>query len=375
MHNAIGGLQLVRLRLLGHSPPMLLALVLAVLTPVVPQERSLLNALVGKAPVLTPEQRQQGARRAAANAACHRRFMGQDYWPQPAIWKVADTDTSIFLFGTIHVLPYDFDWRTVQLDRIVKEAGSLIVEGGAVPTVQPITPSGLPPVVERLDGEARTLWRGMLAMLSEESGAAFDALPTWKVAQQIDATARRRRAPPLDAGADNQLMIIFKGSNKRVEAIEDSAAVDGTLSAVSEVEQRRVLKAQLQDVARPRPITERMALFHRWARGQSLDANPGRVTQSGMLSNRLLDRRNSAWADTIAGRMKEPGTVLVAVGAGHFEGERSLLAELAERGLQAERVSPVGQPRSRNAWIPVATSWDACSDYLMGNKPIPAGDE
>lgn len=354
---------------------MFLSLAFAVLTPAVPQERSLLDALVGKAPVLTPEQRQRAARRAAANAACHRRYMGQDYWPQPAIWKVADADTSIFLFGTIHVLPYDFDWRTAQLDKIVKEAGSLIVEGGAVPTGQPVMPSGLPPVVDRLEGEARTLWRGMLAMLPEENGAAFDALPTWKVAQQIDATARRRRAPPLDAGADNQLMVTFKNSGKRVEAIEDSAAVDGTLSSVPEVEQRRVLTAQLQDVARPRSINERMALFHRWARGQSLDANHERVRQSGKLGNRLLDRRNSAWADTIAGRMKEPGTVLVAVGAGHFQGERSLLAELAKRGLQAERVSPVGQPRSRNTWIPVATSWDACSDYLMGNKPIPVGSE
>jgi hypothetical protein len=254
MHNAIDGLRLVRLRLLWHSSSMFLSLAFAVLTPAVPRERSLLDALVGKAPVLTPEQRQRAARRTAANAACHRRYMGQDYWPQPAIWKVADADTSIFLFGTIHVLPYDFDWRTTQLDKIVKEAGSLIVEGGAVPTGQPVMPSGLPPVVDRLEGEARTLWRGMLAMLPEENGAAFDALPTWQVARQIDATARRRRAPPLDAGADNQLMVTFKNSGKRVEAIEDSAAVDGTLSSVPEVEQRRVLTAQLQDVARPRSI-------------------------------------------------------------------------------------------------------------------------
>jgi hypothetical protein len=109
MHNAIDGLRLVRLRLLWHSSSMFLSLAFAVLTPAVPRERSLLDALVGKAPVLTPEQRQRAARRTAANAACHRRYMGQDYWPQPAIWKVADADTSIFLFGTIHVLPYDFD--------------------------------------------------------------------------------------------------------------------------------------------------------------------------------------------------------------------------------------------------------------------------
>lgn len=354
---------------------MLLPLALAILTTATPQEHSLLDALAGKAPVLSSEQRQQAARRAAASAACHRRFMGQDYWPQPAIWKVADKDTSIFLLGTIHVLPYDFDWRTPQLDEIVKEAGSLIVEGGAVPTNQPVAPSRLPPVIDRLNGEARVLWRGMLAMLPEESGTTFNALPTWKVAQQIDATARRRRAPPLDAGADNQLIQIFKGSGKMVEAIENSVAVDETLSAVPEEEQRRVLTTQIYDVARNRPISERMTLFHRWAQGQRLDASPEKMRQGDVLSNHLLDKRNASWADTIVQRMKYPGAVLVAVGAGHFEGERSLLTELAERGLQAKRISPVGQPRPRNAWIPVAANWDACSDYLMGNKPIPIGSE
>lgn len=354
---------------------MLLPLALVIMTTAVPQERSLLDALVGKAPVLTSKQRQQAARRAAANAACHRRFMGQDYWPQPAIWKVADTDTSIYLFGTIHVLPYDFDWRTAQLDNVADEAESLIVEGGAVPTNPPVAPSGLPPVVDRLNGEARTLWLGMLSMLPEENGAALDALPTWKVAQQIDATARRRRAPPLDAGADNQLILIFKRSGKRVEAIENSVAVDETLSAVPESEQRRILSAQIQEVVRSTSINERMAIYHRWARGQRLDVNFNKVRENGALSSRLLDNRNASWADTIVRRMKDPGTVLVAVGAGHFEGERSLLQELAARGLLAERISPVGQPRSRNAWIPVAASWDACSDYLMGRKAIPVGSE
>lgn len=354
---------------------MLLSLALAILTTATPQERSLLNALASKAPVLSSEQRQQAARRAAASAACHRSFMGQNYWPQPAIWKVTDKDTSIFLFGTIHVLPYNFDWRTAQLDEIVEDAGSLIVEGGAVPTYQPSAPSRLPPVIDRLNGEARILWRGMLAMLSEENSAAFNALPTWKVAQQIDATARRRRAPPLDAGADNQLIQIFKGSGKMVEAIKNSAEVDKMLSAAPEEEQRQVLTAQIYDVARSISIGERMTTFHRWARGQRLNANPEKVTRGGGLSDRLLDKRNAAWANTIVQRMKYPGAVLVAVGAGHFEGERSLLTELAERGLQAKRISPVGQPRSRNAWIPVAANWDACSDYLMGNKPIPVGSE
>lgn len=351
-------------------------LVLAALALQVPQSRSLLDALVHEAAPQNPEQEQKVIRRNAATEACHRRFMGQDYWPQPAIWEVTDADTRMFLFGTIHRLPYNFAWRTPQLDRIVKEAQSLIVEGDSRPDKQAGRPDRLPPVADRLDGDARALWLGMLAMLPEERSSAFDALPTWAVAQAIDTEARRWRNPPLAPGVDLQLITKFKRAGKEVQPIESGAAVDATLTAVSEAEQRRILSAQLHDIVRPRPVPERMALFHLWARGEHLaESNRLRPTQAGELANRLLDDRNSAWADTLARRMREPGTVLVAVGAGHFEGERSLLVQLAERGIHARRVSPNGQPKPRAAWIPAPANWNACSNYFLGRTPVPLGNE
>ncbi|MEG3172194.1 TraB/GumN family protein [Sphingomonas sp. ZB1N12] len=351
---------------------MLLSLVLAALTLQVPQNRSPHDVLAGNVPTQTPEQRQQVARRSAATQACHWRFMGQDYWPQPAIWEITDADTRMFLFGTIHVLPYDLAWRTPQLDRIVKEAQSLIVEGDSRPAKQVGQPVSLPPVANRLNGDARALWLGMLAMLPEERNVFFDALPTWAVAQAIDTEARRWRDPPLVPGVDFQLIAEFKQAGKQVEPIESGAAVDANLTAVPETEQRQILTSQLHDIVRTRTVSERMALFHRWARGERLAENGhSRPTKAGELAHRLLNDRNSAWADTLVRRMGEPGTVLVAVGAGHFEGERSLLVQLAERGLHARRVSSNGQPRPRADWIPVPANWDACSDYFMGKTPVP----
>ena len=52
----------------------------------------------------------------------------------------------------------------------------------------------------------------------------------------------------------------------------------------------------------------------------------------------LMFRRNRAWADWISDRLKQPGEVFLAVGAGHLAGPGSVQEELATRGVQTRRV-------------------------------------
>ena len=52
----------------------------------------------------------------------------------------------------------------------------------------------------------------------------------------------------------------------------------------------------------------------------------------------LLDQRNASWATWLAERLARPGTILVAVGAGHLAGKDSVQAKLGERGLKVTRV-------------------------------------
>jgi len=56
------------------------------------------------------------------------------------------------------------------------------------------------------------------------------------------------------------------------------------------------------------------------------------------MNKQLLDRRNRAWAGWLEQRLAQPGTVLVAVGAGHLAGRNSVQEMLAARGLAAERL-------------------------------------
>ena len=46
----------------------------------------------------------------------------------PALWKVADEDTTIYLFGTIHALPTDIEWSTPTLENALAASDSIVTE-------------------------------------------------------------------------------------------------------------------------------------------------------------------------------------------------------------------------------------------------------
>jgi uncharacterized protein YbaP (TraB family) len=56
-----------------------------------------------------------------------------------------------------------------------------------------------------------------------------------------------------------------------------------------------------------------------------------------MVETLLIDR-NKNWANWIGQRMKRPGTVFLAVGAGHLAGNDSVIAMLKREGYRIRRV-------------------------------------
>jgi uncharacterized protein len=53
----------------------------------------------------------------------------------------------------------------------------------------------------------------------------------------------------------------------------------------------------------------------------------------------MFTERNVHWAGWIAQRLREPGTVFVAVGAGHLAGRDSVQAKLAQLGVKSARIN------------------------------------
>ena len=63
------------------------------------------------------------------------------------------------------------------------------------------------------------------------------------------------------------------------------------------------------------------------------------ISDQPALAKRLLFDRNARWAAWIKARMAKPGTVFIAVGAGHLAGKQSVQDYLKALKIQAKRVA------------------------------------
>ena len=261
----------------------------------------------------------------------------QSYTPRPAIWRIGDADTTIWMFGTVHVLPPGFAWRSPALDAIAARADSLLVEAvddgkGLLDTA---SDTALLPLQARVSPGHRAKLAALQTTLDTRAAAILDGLPTWIAAVAVGMVREIRTGELPGPGADSALEADFRRAGKPVVAIENAGHVLARVNAIPESEQRRMLDAAL-DAPTPTRASLRAPL-DAWARGTP-DAGIAPDIGSPALGTALLDERNVAWAAALQRRLAAPGRVLFAAGAGHFLGPRSVLNLLEARGIKVTRV-------------------------------------
>ena len=267
---------------------------------------------------------------------------------KPALWKLADADTTIYLFGTIHVLPPHYRWRTGAIDTAIDQSRTLTLE-----TVLDDDPTvlarllfslgqqeGLPPLVDRVPPAKRKA----LAALIKDSGIAAERLQgmkTWAAAVLLTGAAMKQIGVAIggDASVEAQLTHSFRAAGKPVDGLETPAQQLGFFNVMPESAQRAFLAATLDPPAKSGK--EYRSMVDAWSRGnvagiaRAFDDDPEFTPETREL---LIRKRDEAWADALAARLAKPGVFFVAVGAGHLTGRDAVQPMLAAKGLKVERI-------------------------------------
>lgn len=245
----------------------------------------------------------------------------------PAIWVVNDHDTVIYLFGTFHALDGRSAWFNDEIETAFAASDELVLET--------IVPERKRPSPAKPSAKARRIPDQPLT-----PSASFLA------STRMAISAGRARGMQADWGADTVLRRAAEESGKPVRGLE---------SFVTQLGMFARMPAHPVQSATPRPgapVQDPMAMENlaivmgqmqsAWNRGDNgifammLDQMR---TNSPETYSVMFTERNSNWAGWIARRLQQPGTVFVAVGAGHLAGSDSVQSKLGELGIRSARIN------------------------------------
>lgn len=267
--------------------------------------------------------------------------------PRPALWAVSDPDTTIYLFGTIHLLPEKYAWRTERFDQAIAGSQQLVLEtivddkdpAKLMAALSSLAFSpGLPPLSERVPAAKRAALDAALAK-SGIPRIALDRMETWAAAFMLFGNQYKDMGLKSGEGVEIVLRKRFLSDGKSIGELESNVEQLAFFDALSEKAQRDLLEGAIEQ---PRDMNKQFGgMLAAWARGDvaAIARSFNRdLASSPELKEALIKRRNANWSQWIEQRMATPGTLLIAVGAGHLAGSDSLIDMLRREGLKVRRI-------------------------------------
>lgn len=266
---------------------------------------------------------------------------------KPALWQVSDDDTTVYLFGTIHLLPQSYSWRSPAFDQAIRASQTLVVEtivdenrpeeiSGVLMSLG-MSP-GLPPLADRVGPDKRAALAAAIAK-SGMPATAFDRMETWAAAFMLLGNQFRDLGLKGSEGVESVLRKDFAAAGKPIAQLETNREQLGFFDTLPEDAQRALLEGAIDE---PEAMRENFdGMLKAWTRGDveaiAKTFNED-LASSPQLADALIRRRNLNWSQWVQRRMAAPGTVMLAVGAGHLAGSDSMVAMLERDGYRVKRI-------------------------------------
>ena len=265
----------------------------------------------------------------------------------PALWVAKDDDTTIYLFGTVHVLKPGMSWFDAAVKTAFDSSGQVVME-----IVQPddqaaiqamilakgTSPDG-PTLTEKLPADARAAYAQTMARYGMPA-TAFDRMDPWLAAMTLTMVSLTKLGYQPDNGPEKVLTTAAEAAGKPVVGLETVEQQFSYLDGLSPDAQIAMLRSTVEET--DEAATTFAEMVADWSNGD--DKGLAELMNEGFedspeLQRVLLTERNARWADWIDARMAKPGTVFIAVGAGHLAGSDSVQADLARHGIPVTRVA------------------------------------
>ena len=263
--------------------------------------------------------------------------------PSPILYELSDDSGTArgWMFGTIHSLPADLEWRTPALDSVIQNADSLVVEIADLEDAtrmrstfgQLSTTPGQPDIDQRVPAINRPALSALLSKANYRV-SDFRDIETWAAALIL---AQASNTGEGEAGADRVILREFRG--RTIHEFEGAVQQLSIFDQLPESEQSDLLVGVLEEEALKEQDPNR--LRRAWLAGDEaalIDATTSGLMADPELREALLVERNQAWIAPLVRILNRGEKPLVAVGAAHIVGKDGLPELLAERGYTVRRI-------------------------------------
>jgi uncharacterized protein YbaP (TraB family) len=261
----------------------------------------------------------------------------------PAMWTVHGKHSTVYLLGSVHILPPNLVWRDERIEKAIYSADTYVFE---VPTDADAAKrvfadkGSLPPgqsLRAMLPPEAQTDLDADFAMVHVPE-ASFDTRRPWLVSLALSAIQMTQNGNSPYSGVDFSIMAEVGARGKPVRYLETLEQQFALLAPDDPKVELDSFEAFLKDFRTEKD--ELPAMIHAWSVGDLKTLNDltlGHLAEHPDARKALIDDRNRAWIKQIEPMLdNEKGTFLITVGALHLVGDVGVPALLRADGYKVE---------------------------------------
>ena len=264
---------------------------------------------------------------------------------EPALWEVTGSESTVWLFGSVHLLPEGGFTVNDALadslehaDRVCLEIDTAAADEAstaAITLARAVDPEGRD-LFELLGPDAdRVREAAAQAELPLEALAMFEP---WFAGLTVSVLALQAQGYDVQHGVEQIIQAAAREAGKESCGLETLDGQLGLLDGLPGTLQNEILLQALEEAGEIESLIEPM--LDAWRRGD--EAGLERSLEDDFegypeLADALIFDRNARWADQVSQMLEGDEDVLVVVGAMHLVGERGLPALLSDRGFRVTR--------------------------------------
>jgi uncharacterized protein YbaP (TraB family) len=264
----------------------------------------------------------------------------------PAMWTVHGPKGTVYMFGSIHILPPNMIWHTPAVDAAMKSSDVFVFEipmddSAKTQIADFVRDNGtLPPdttLPSLLDKKAAANYAAVLKLTHVPPTALMNRRP-WLAALVLDVTYMTQHHLSPDSGVDQKVYAEATAQGgktfRALETPEQQFRLFMPDNRKLEVEE---FDSSLEEILHDQGSTG--DLIDAWADGDVKRlAKLAKADIKGHpeVEKALFDDRNKNWVGQIKTMLDEPHTFFITVGAGHLAGPKGVPALLRRAGYKVD---------------------------------------